>query len=258
MTEPALQSQPPPLPRPRADWAWFLDLDGTLLDIAASPSHVDVPEGLVPTLSSLRAAAHGALAVVSGRQVQQLRTLLEPLRPAAAGLHGLEIVTPDGLRHGTKKPLPPVGNLRRLLQEAVAEIPGVEFENKGPALAIHYRQVPSAFAQLRRIVDAAAVRHRGFELLEGKMVFEFRPRDIHKGTAIREFMAIPPFAGRVPFFAGDDRTDEDGFRMVHEMGGLSVRVGDADQPTAAGHTIESPAALRLWLAEAAEMLRRKP
>lgn len=239
------------------NWAWFLDLDGTLLDIAASPSQVDVPEGLVPTLSALRSAARGALAVVSGRPVQQVRFLLEPLRPAAAGLHGLEMVTPDGLRHGSKRPLPPVGNLRRILQEAVADIPGVEFENKGPALAIHYRQAPSALAQIRRIVDFAAQKHRGFELLEGKMVFEFRPKDVHKGTAIREFMAIPPFIGRTPFFVGDDRTDEDGFRVVQEMSGTTVRVGEPDQPTVAQARIESPAALRLWLAEAAEMLRRK-
>ena len=182
--------------------------------------------------------------------------MLEPLRPAAAGLHGLEMVAPDGLRHGSKRPLPPVGNLRRLLQEAVAEIPGVEFENKGPALAIHYRQAPSALPQIRRIVDAAAIKHRGFELLDGKMVFEFRPRGIHKGTAIHEFMAIPPFAGRIPFFAGDDRTDEDAFKTVKEMLGFTVRVGEAGSATAADSQIESPAALRLWLAEAAEMLRR--
>lgn len=250
-------TQPSTLPRPMSNWAWFLDLDGTLLDIAASPSQVEVPEGLVQILAALRSAAQGALAVVSGRPVQQVRTLLEPLRPAAAGLHGLELVTPDGLRHGSKRPLPPVGNLRRLLQEAVAEIPGVEFENKGPALAIHYRQAPSALPQIRRLVEAAAVKHRGFELLEGKMVFEFRPRGIHKGTAIREFMVLPPFVGRIPFFVGDDRTDEDAFKTVKEMLGFTVRVGDAGQPTAADSQIDSPAALRLWLAEAAEMLRRR-
>ncbi|HLN22646.1 MAG TPA: trehalose-phosphatase, partial [Patescibacteria group bacterium] len=245
-----------PLPRPQLDWAWFLDLDGTLLDMAPTPHAVTVPEGLVPTLSALRSAAHGALAVVSGRSVQQVRDLLEPLRPAAAGLHGLELVTPDGLRHGTKKPLPPIGNLRRMLQESVGQFPGVELENKGPTLAIHYRQAPRFEPALRRIIEAAAARNRGFEVIEGKMVFEFRPSGIDKGMAIREFMAIAPFAGRKPMFAGDDRTDEDAFKTVVEMGGIAIRVGE-EGPTAAQWSVESPAALRLWLAEAAEMLKRR-
>ncbi len=244
------------LPRPQPDWAWFLDLDGTLLDIAPTPSAIVVPESLVPTLMALRTAAHGALAVVSGRPVQQVRDLLEPLRPAAAGLHGLELVTPDGLRHGAKRPLPPVGNLRRMLQESISGILGVEFENKGATLAIHFRQARNAEAQLRRIVEAAVAKNRGFELLEGKMVFELRPAGIHKGVAIREFMAIAPFRGRVPVFAGDDKTDEDAYKVVVEMGGITIRVGE-EGPTLAQWQIESPAALRLWLAEAAELLKRK-
>jgi trehalose 6-phosphate phosphatase len=245
-----------PLPRPQSDWAWFLDLDGTLLDIALSPTSVTVPAGLVPTLAALRTAAHGALAVVSGRPVQQVREILEPLRPAASGLHGLEMVTPDGLRHGPKKPLPPIGNLRRMLQESVQTMPGVEFENKGSTVAVHYRQAPQSLPQIRRIVEAAAAKNKGFELLEGKKVFEFHPIGIHKGTAIREFMAIDPFSGRVPMFAGDDKTDEDAFRAVNDMGGVTIQIGEEDH-TAAQWQLESPAALRLWLAEAAELLKRK-
>lgn len=245
------------LPTPQPDWAWFLDLDGTLLDIAASPLAVVVPAGLVPTLTALRTAAHGALAVVSGRPVQQVRGLLEPLRPAAAGLHGLELVTPDGLRHGPKKPLPPIGNLRRMLQDNVKDMPGVEFENKGATVAVHYRQAPAAESPLRRLVEAALAKNRGFELVEGKKVFEYRPAGIHKGTAVAEFMAIAPFTGRRPVYVGDDRTDEDAFKKVLDLGGVTIRVGD-DGPTLAQWQIESPAALRLWLAEAAEALKRRP
>jgi trehalose 6-phosphate phosphatase len=244
------------LPAPQPNWSWYLDLDGTLLDIAPSPLAVVVPDGLLATLSALRTAAHGALAVVSGRPVQQVRSLLEPLRPAAAGLHGLELVTPDGLRHGPKKPLPPVGNLRRMLQENVLGIPGVEFENKGATLAVHFRQAPQAEIQVRRIIDQAVAKNRGFEVLKGKMVFEIRPTGINKGTAIREFMAIPPFAGRVPVFAGDDTTDEDAFAVVAEAGGITLYVGEGDD-TVAQWRVESPAALRLWLAEAAEALKRQ-
>lgn len=248
---------PSPLPQPQPDWAWFLDLDGTLLDIAATPHAVTVPVSLVPTLSALRGAVHGALAVVSGRPVQQVRDLLEPLRPAAAGLHGLELVTPDGLRHGAKRPLPPVGNLRRQLQEIVSQYPNAELENKGAALAVHYRQAPQFEQQIRRAVEAAAARNRGFEILEGKMVLEFRPVGIDKGLAVREFMSIAPFAGRKPIFIGDDRTDEDGFRAARELGGMGIRVGEPVANGDASYHVESPAALRLWLAEAAESLKRR-
>jgi trehalose 6-phosphate phosphatase len=244
------------LPQPQTDWAWFFDLDGTLVDIASSPSAVAVPEGLVSTLIALRLASHGALAVLSGRPAQNVRSLLEPLRPAAAGLHGLEIVRPDGLRQSARKPLPPVGGLRKMLQDNVVSIPGVEFENKGAALAIHFRQASQSEGMIRDLVSAAVEKNRGFEVMEGKMVLEVRPQGFHKGTALREFMAMEPFIGRVPVVIGDDQTDEDAFAEAQSMGGITVHVGP-ELHTAAQWTIESPVALRLWLAEAAESLKRQ-
>jgi trehalose 6-phosphate phosphatase len=244
------------LPSPQLEWAWFLDLDGTLLDLAASPAAVVVPKGLVADLVTLRTAAGGALAVISGRPVRQVRDLLEPLRPAAAGLHGLEIVTPDGLRRSPRRPLPPIAGLRQSLQEGTSRIPGVEFENKGATVAVHFRHAPHAEGQLRRLIDVALAKNRGFELLEGKNVFELQPRGIHKGAAIREFMALPPFAGRRPLFVGDDKTDENGFKEVDDMGGITIHVG-IDHPTSAQWRVASPEHLRRWLAEAAELLRQK-
>jgi trehalose 6-phosphate phosphatase len=227
-----------------------------LLDVAPVPNHVVVQKALIATLSTLRASAGGALAVLSGRPVQQVRELLEPLRPAAAGLNGIELVTPDGLRHSPKKPLPPIAGLRRMIQEGVAPLRGVEFENKGSTLAIHYRQAPQSEPQLRRIIHAAMSRNLGFRLLEGKMAFELQPEGIDKGLAIREFMTIPPFAGRRPVFAGDDKTDEAAFEEVAERGGLTLYVGD-DAPVSAQWRLDSPAAMRQWLSDIAEQLRRK-
>jgi trehalose 6-phosphate phosphatase len=248
---------PTALPSPQPDWAWFFDLDGTLLDLAPLPNHVVVQKELIAALATLRSSVGGALAVLSGRPVQQVRDLLEPLRPAAAGLHGIELVTPDGLRHSPKKPLPPIAGLRRMIQEGVSPLRGVDFENKGSTLAIHYRHAPQAERQLRRIIEAAMNRNHGFALLEGKMAFELQPAGIDKGLAIREFMSIPPFLGRRPVFAGDDQTDEVAFKDVAEMGGLTVYVGE-EGPTAAQWRIESPAAMRQWLTEMADQLRRKP
>lgn len=251
---PASQPLPPP-PRPSRDWAWFLDLDGTLLDIAPNPRLVVVPQGLVSDLTSLRRSCGGALALVSGRPVSQVRNLMEPLRPAAAGLHGLEWVTPDGLLHGPSVPLPPVGGVRRTLQEFVINHPGTELENKGPTLALHYRGAPQHEDAARRAVTAALVNTRGFDVIDGKMVLEVRPAGIHKGTAIGQFMAEPPFAGRVPVFVGDDVTDEDGFKTVNQMGGIAIRVGEP-RDTAARYGLDSTEACRGWIAEMAEALRR--
>jgi trehalose 6-phosphate phosphatase len=243
---------PPPLPQP--DWAWFLDLDGTLLE----PHAVVIPVNLVPTLVALRSAAQGALAVISGRPVQHVLDLLEPLRLAAAGLHGLERVTPDGRRHRPAQPLPPVGTLRRQLQDIVEQFPQTELENKGPVLAVHFRHTPEIADRLRRAVRTVAARNRGIEVLEGKQVFELRPAGQHKGLPVDEFMAIAPFLGRKPVFIGDDRTDEDGFRAVLALGGLAIRVGPCSWPSLAQYGFDTPTALRLWLAEAAELLKRRP
>lgn len=244
------------LPSPQPDWAWFLDLDGTLLDIAPTPNQVVVQKELISTLAALRSSAGGALAVLSGRPVQQVRDLLEPLRPAAAGLHGLELVTPDGLRHSPKKPLPPIAGLRRMIQEGIAPYRGVTFENKGSTLTVHYRQAPQFEDAIRETIEAALSRNQGFVMLAGKMAFEIQPVGIDKGMAIREFMSIPPFVGRKPIYAGDDQTDEPGFEEVAELGGISLYVGE-EPDTSAQWRVPTPAALRQWLSEMAETVRRR-
>jgi trehalose 6-phosphate phosphatase len=78
------------------------------------------------------------------------------------------------------------------------------------------------------------------------MVFELRPAGIDKGTAIREFMTEPPFAGRVPLFLGDDATDEHGFAAVTALGGHAMKVGEGE--TCADWRVPDVAAVRAWLA----------
>ncbi len=207
-------------------WALFLDVDGTLLDIAEEPQGVAVPAHLRPDLAHLSATLGGALALISGRTVGELDRLFAPLVLPAAGQHGAEIrVDPTAAIHAA--PTDPV--LPKLVHRvrAIAAIwPNVEVEEKGAAIAVHFRRAPEAEGYLNRALGALVDTVGGaVELLQGKMVRELRDHRHTKGTAVGIFLASPPFIGRRPIFIGDDVTDEDGFRAVEAAGGLAMAVG---------------------------------
>ncbi len=127
-------------------------------------------------------------------------------------------------------------------------------EDKGPAIAVHYRAAPEIEPALRRVLeDVAAELAPDYHLLEGKRVFELKPTSATKADAVRAFMREPPFAGRRPIYVGDDVTDLDGFAAVESVGGLSVAVGDRVQ---AQLRVASPRDVRALLADLSE--RRSP
>ncbi len=238
---------PPPSPQP--DWAWFLDVDGTLIDIAPTPSSICVPPALPGQLAALSARTGGAVALISGRSIDNIRSLVAPYRPNAAGLHGLERARADG---PIIRPQQTAGldHIRNRLMAFAGSHPGLVLEDKDLTLALHYRQAPERQQDARRAVEEAAAAHPGFRVQAGKMVFEIGPAGYDKGAAVRAFMADPPFAGRVPVFAGDDVTDEYGFHAVEALGGISVLVGP-ERATAAHFHLPDVAACSAWLAETA-------
>ena len=218
------------------DWALFLDVDGTLLPIAETPDGVARSDALCRTLSRLIPALGGAVALISGRTIANLDRLFAPLRLSAAGLHGLERRGVDGRLHllGEAAAL---DHLRAPLAALAAEHPGLFLEDKGRALALHYRQAPGLEAEVKeRIAALAGPSSDELRLIHGKMVVEIKPRHADKGSAVRAFMAEPPFAGRTAVFLGDDVTDEDGFRAVNAMDGLSIHVGPGHSGLAARTT----------------------
>ena len=234
------------LPQWRDDWALFLDVDGTLLKIAATPAAVSVPERTVDVLARLRAKLAGALALVSGRRVADLDSLFAPLTLPAAGAHGAERRDAAGGFHGEdySAALAPA---KRLLAAWAASHPGALLEDKGAALALHYRAVPQLEDDARRIVAAAAAAAgSGFHVQGGKKVLEIKAGAVRKGLAIAQFLAEAPFEGRVPVFLGDDLTDEDGFGVVNERGGHSIAVGVGHETCARWHLDNVPEVLR-WL-----------
>jgi trehalose 6-phosphate phosphatase len=240
----------PSPPRLRAgDIALFLDVDGTLLEIEREPGAVHVPERLCRILEDLHAATAGALALVSGRSLEQLDELFSPLCLSAAGLHGLERRN-LGFKVERAAPEPAIFARARSRLAAFAEATeGVLIEDKGLTLALHYRNAPAAAAAAIAQAEAAVAESEGaLVLLRGKMVCELKPPGADKGRAIAAFMDEPPFAGRRPVFAGDDLTDEAGFAAINRMGGVSIRIG-AGGPTAATFGHEDVAAVQTWLLE---------
>jgi trehalose 6-phosphate phosphatase len=249
----------PRLPRPRLDWAFFVDVDGTLLEIAATPDAVRVDRGLTAMLATLYEKTGNAVALLSGRQIADLDRLFWPLRLPAAGVHGLERRRADGSIERAETGS--LDALRAPLAAFEAAHPGVRTEDKGLALALHYRNAPECAAEARALAEALIAAHPpGVALIAGKMVLEFRTQPIaepaiDKGTALARFMAEKPFRLRRPFFAGDDVTDEDGFRAVRRLGGIALRIGDGlrlddGRRSAAAFSLPSVAALRSWLGTA--------
>lgn len=237
---------------PRRDWALFLDVDGTLLDLAESPNDVIVPEGLRAALQRASAALGGALALVSGRPVEDLDTLFHPLVLPAAGVHGLELRIAD-----TDLPsrlFPPLSvRCRSSLAAAAVGFPGVLVEDKDEAIAIHYRREPQARDELKRRIDEVLRDPECSQLVvrPGKMVWEVRRGGVDKGDAVDAFMEHLPFAGRIPVFIGDDDTDTDGFAAAQRLGGIAVPVGP---PVADGPSFAVPADVRLWLSSLPDRL----
>lgn len=235
------------------DWAFFLDVDGTLLEFASRPHEVRVDAGLVGMLHDLHVATQGAVALVSGRSVDDIDMLFAPLALPVAGQHGTERRTADGAMHRQVPPLEGLAMAAARIVHLTAAHAGLVFENKGMALALHYRLAPALRGLVEREMHAlAAGLGDAFELLAGKYVVEIKPSGRDKGGAIAEFISEPPFAGRTPVFIGDDLTDEAGFEVVNRAGGHSVKVGPG--PSCARWRLVDAAAVRRWLARHAGRL----
>ena len=245
--EPEAKYAAPPLPT--GHWALFLDIDGTLLTHAETPDAVYVDDALRALLERLYAQRDGALALVSGRSIDDVDALFEPLVLPVAGQHGVEWRdAAGGLHH-----LPfPEDHLRQVAQRFAAfkaRHPGIVFEDKGHNLALHYRLAPHLEREVRTLVEhAVADLGADFELQAGKLVYELKPGGHDKGTAIASFMSVAPFAGRTPVFIGDDLTDEYGFATVQRLGGHAVKVGEGE--SAADWRLPDVEAVRAWLASA--------
>ena len=240
-----------------ATHALYLDIDGTVLDIAPRPDAVEVPSWLIPLLQRLWLRMGGAVAFVTGRTIEEVDRLFHPLRLPAVGVHGGELRVGGEHRRFEENLARQLQRCEPYLRQQLAPLPGVLIENKGSAIALHYRAAPDHGREVLRVAQRALVALGAeFDLVVGKCVVELRPRWCNKAEGLRRLMECAPFHGRTPIFAGDDTADEDAFRIVNECGGISVRVGSGlgatrsgSEPTAALCSLADPDALRTWLAE---------
>jgi trehalose 6-phosphate phosphatase len=235
-------------PDPGADdgWALFLDVDGTLLDFASTPQDVHVDARLHEDLASLRERLRGAVALLSGRSLQQIDQLFGWSDHAAAGLHGAQLRRADGsVREDDGETR--IATLRALAEPRVDALPGVLLEDKRQALALHYRNAPNQREPVERLAKEL-LRHAGggYALQHGNHVVELKPAGFDKGCALAALMESAPFRGRQPWMLGDDLTDEHAFEEANARGGVSVIVG-ARRPTQANFAVSDPAAVRIWL-----------
>lgn len=242
----ALRDQPPAA---QSDWAYFIDFDGTLVEIAATPDAIVVDAALPALLAELHRSCAGAVALISGRSLSDLeRHIVLPTLPKA-GQHGLEGRDAAGSlwRHAASP------SSRQAILAALVPVidahSGLLLEDKGMTLAVHYRQAPQLASFVGELMQRLVAEIAPDLVVQsGKCVVEIKPARVNKGTAVVRYLGEPPFFGRRPVFIGEDRTDQDGFAAVKARGGVSIGVGDDD--LGADYRLADVAAVRAWLAGA--------
>jgi len=237
----------PPLPVAHEAWALFLDVDGSLIDFADRPERVHVSKTLMGLLSQLHTALGGALALVSGRRIEDLQRLFGAPPWAMAGVHGLQLRHADGARRDIELDHAEQQRLRHAVHGMATRFPQVMLEDKGIAIALHDRSSDPGMRALREASEALLKELPDYELQLGHHVIELKPAGMDKGQAVAELLERPPFQGRMPVYVGDDFTDEHGFATVNLENGISIRVGQRE-PSLAQYTLSGPTAVQAWLA----------
>lgn len=236
---------PSPPPLDANAHALFLDLDGTLVEIAARPHAVVYSPELHDLLKRLAPAMHGAVALITGRTIHEADRILHGALRYVAGVHGYEIQRGSVTTHAPLDLAPLHAAMHEVRARIGAQTLPALVEDKHASIALHYRHAPESGPALLAIAQEIAARH-GLRILQGKMVIELVAGTQNKGDAVRAFMEGPPFRGRIPVALGDDQTDEDSFEAVNARGGFGILVG-AERPTAARYRLDNPAAVRAWL-----------
>lgn len=228
-------------------WAYFFDIDGTLVEIAQSPEGIVVHDEIPELIGMLHRKTGGAVALITGRAIADVDRLMPPLRGMViAGQHGLEVRSPSGAVSTHPVRSEALDRVREQLALAVVRHPGLIVEYKGLSIALHYRNAPGLASYAHRLMRKLRRAHvPDFVIQKGKRVVELKAAGKDKGIAIAELMAEPHFKGRVPVFTGDDATDELGFRTVNRMGGHSIKIGTGR--THAQWRLPNVESLREWL-----------
>ncbi len=246
--------------RQASDLFFLLDYDGTLTPIVSRPELAFCHPQVRIILQQLRDTPHVFLSVISGRSLEDVREKVGIPGIIYIGNHGLDIQNPAGMH---KKKLSPsrekeLEKINQVLRKSIGEIPGIFFEDKGPILAIHYRNVAQRyFGWIQKVLKETLASGKGrWKVAHGKMVAEIRPEvDFYKGKAVKELLkgTSPDL---LPIYLGDDQTDEDAFREVRGEG-ITVLVGPEIRISEAEYYLENPSEVQAFLLRCAKVMREK-
>ena len=225
--------------------ALFLDVDGTLMEFSENYKEVKADKELLYNLSQIQFLIKDSIALISGRTIIDLDNIFFPLQLPAAGQHGLERRKWNGIIEVlTKINLPKkfLSHLKNFKEKNY----GLILENKEKSIAIHFRKAPSLENKIEKYVSHLLEGEKNFHFIKGNKVIEIKPKFFNKGTAISNFMNEVPFIKRLPIFIGDDTTDEDGFKYINSVQGISVKVGESTN-SSARYELKSVSEVNYWL-----------
>lgn len=233
---------PPPLHLRRP--ALFLDMDGVLAPLAATPDAVGPDPERTAVLKRVAARFDDRVAILSGRTLAEIDRIADAGMASASGVHGLERRRADGSL-SSHPPAPAVRDVVAAFRTFARDRPGMIVEDKAVSAGLHYRGAPAQAAAAEALAERLA-DETGLAIQPGHLVIELKTPGTDKGTALTAFMAEAPFAGGVPVMLGDDLTDEFGFAAANALGGFGVLVGPP-RATAARYGLPDVAAVLAWL-----------
>ncbi len=248
-TPPAKPTNHASTPIPPLDRCTFLlDIDGTLLDLAPTPREVWVPPDLGENLQRLHDRLDGAMALVSGRSLNDIDLIFAPLVFPAVGGHGAEMRFPQDSEAVAASAPPMDKELKRRFAAIARLSPGILLEDKGYSIALHYRLAPQMEKPIYDEVSKirAELPNAPIEVLPGKAVCEIKPSGFTKASGVHELLKHPPFVGGRPVFLGDDGTDESVFAIMPQYDGLAFSV--SRRATGVAGMFANPQAVRDWIA----------
>ncbi|HEV3098582.1 MAG TPA: trehalose-phosphatase [Candidatus Udaeobacter sp.] len=231
--------------------AIFLDYDGTLTPIVSHPEKALLSDSMRQALQSL--VMHAPVAILSGRDLDDVRQRVNIGAIVYAGSHGFDIAGPRGLRKEMATEfLSKLDMIEEELGKQLAGIPGARLERKRFSIAAHYRNVnESDIHKVERAVSEVAARHRELRKMDGKKVYELLPDiDWDKGKAVLWLLENQGLerAKVRPIYIGDDRTDEDAFRALGQRG-VGILVSEQPRPTSASYSLKDPTEVERFLRE---------
>lgn len=241
------------------------DYDGTLTTIVDSPEKAGLSEETSKILAGLSRKSNMKIGIISGRALTDIKEKVPINGIIFAGNHGFEIEGPGVkfIHPLTEEISSLIHIIGTILARTLGKIPGVLVEDKGVTLSVHYRMVDEKkLPQLTDILENTVGTARQIGKIKttfGKKVHEIRPAiDWHKGKAVsfifENYTHSAKKSSVLPIYLGDDLTDEDAFRTVNDLGGISILVSDSGQPSAASYYLNSPSEVNSFLTEMLKIL----